>query len=91
MASLKYKKIITKVHIWDTAGQERFRSLALNYINNSHVFAFVYDITDKKSYENISNWLSIALVKNKNSKFNFLIGNKCNKENERQVSLNEAE
>ena len=79
------------MHIWDTAGQERFRSLALNYINNSHVFAFVYDITDKKSYENISNWLSIALVKNKNSKFNFLIGNKCNKENERQVSLNEAE
>ena len=79
------------MHIWDTAGQERFRSLALNYINNSHVFAFVNDITDKKSYENISNWLSIALVKNKNSKFNFLIGNKCNKENERQVSLNEAE
>ena len=91
LASLKYKKIITKVHIWDTAGQERFRSLALNYINNSHGFAFVYDITDKKSYENITNWISIALDKNKNSKFNFLIGNKSDKENERQISQNEAE
>ena len=91
LASLKYKKIIIKVHIWDTAGQERFRSLALNYINNSHGFAFVYDITDKSSYENVTNWINIALEKNKNSKFNFLIGNKCDKENERQVSQNEAE
>ena len=91
LASLKYKKIITKIHIWDTAGQERFRSLALNYINNSHGFAFLYDITDKNSYKNITKWINIALEKNNNSKFNFLIGNKSDKENERQVPQNEAE
>ena len=31
LVTLKYKDIISKVHIWDTAGQERFRSLTLNY------------------------------------------------------------
>ena len=65
--------------------------MALNYINNSHGFAFLYDITDKNSYKNITKWINIALEKNNNSKFNFLIGNKSDKENERQVPQNEAE
>ena len=45
LVTLQYRDIISKVHIWDTAGQERFRSLALNYLNNSHAFIFVYDLT----------------------------------------------
>jgi Ras-related protein Rab-1A len=91
VVTLKYKDIISKVHIWDTAGQERFRFLALNYLHNSHGFVFVYDITDKNSFNNIENWITTALDKNKKSIANFLIGNKCDKEGERQVSREEAE
>ena len=91
LVTLKYKDVITKVHIWDTAGQEKYRSLALNYMNNSHGFAFIYDITDKKSFENVVSWINLALDKNKKSIFNFLIGNKCDIENKRQVEQSEAE
>ena len=91
LVTLKYKKIISKIHIWDTAGQERFRSMALNYINNSHGFAFVYDIADKSSFDNINNWIDLVLDKNKKSVFNFLIGNKCDIDKERQVSQNDGQ
>ena len=91
LVTLKYKKIISKIHIWDTAGQERFRSLALNYINNSHGFVFIYDITDKSSFDNINNWIDLTLDKNKKSVFNFLIGNKCDIEKERKVPQNEGQ
>jgi small GTP-binding protein len=91
LVTLKYKNTISKIHIWDTAGQERFRSLALNYINKSHGFIFIYDITDKKTFENVSNWINLALDKNKNSISNFLIGNKIDREDRRQVSQNEGE
>ena len=91
LVTLQYGDIISKLHIWDTAGQERFRSLALNYINNSHAFIFIYDISDKSSFENLQNWIKIAFDKNKNSIVNLLIGNKCDKEEERQISQSEGE
>ena len=91
LISLKYKNTISKIHIWDTAGQERFRSLALNYINKSHGFVFMYDVCDKKSFENVTNWINLALEKNNKSICNFLIGNKVDKEDRREVSQNEGE
>ena len=69
--TLKYKNIISKIHIWDTAGQERFRSLALNYINNSQGFIFVYDITNRESFNNVENWVNLALEKNNKNISNF--------------------
>jgi Ras-related protein Rab-1A len=89
--TLKCKNIISKIHIWDTAGQERFRSLALNYINNSQGFIFVYDITNRESFNNIENWVNLALEKNNKNICNILVGNKTDKEAERKVSVKEGE
>ena len=91
VVTLKYKDIISKIHIWDTAGQERFRSLSLNYLHNSHGFIFVYDVSDKNSFDNIINWINLGFDNNKNSIINFLIGNKCDLENKREVSQKEGE
>ncbi len=91
LATLKYNDIISKVHIWDTAGQERFRALTVNYVHNAHGFIFVYDITNKDSFDNIANWIDLSLDNNKNSIINFLIGNKSDQESERKVQRSEAE
>ena len=91
VATLKYDNIISKIHIWDTAGQERFRSLSLNYINNSHGFIFIYDITSSVSFENVEKWISSALQKNNHTVANFLVGNKSDLEQERKVSKSKAE
>ena len=91
IVTLKYKDIISKLNIWDTAGQERFKSLAVNYLHNSHGFIFVFDITNKESFENITNWINLSFDTNKNSIINFLIGNKCDKDSDRKVQQSEAE
>ena len=46
------------IHMWDTAGQERFRSLSKIFIKDSQIVLFVYDITNRKSFENISFWVN---------------------------------
>ena len=91
VVTLKYNNIISKLHIWDTAGQERFRSLAINYLNYSHGFIFVYDITNKESFNSVVNWINLAFEKNNHYIANFLVGNKCDIEEERKVDKNEAE
>ncbi len=41
---------------WDTAGQEKFRSLSRIFINKSNIVIFVYDITNKNSFEQIKSY-----------------------------------
>ena len=44
--------------LWDTAGQERFRSLNKIYIKDSQIVVFVYDITQKKTFDELSFWVN---------------------------------
>ena len=65
--------------------------MALNYLNNTHGFIFVYDITNVESFHNAVNWINLALEKNNHTIANFLVGNKSDKEEERKVSEKEGE
>ena len=42
--------------IWDTAGQEKYRALAKVFYKNAAVCILVYDITRKKSFEELKNY-----------------------------------
>ena len=55
---LKDIKKFIKFEIWDTAGQEKFRSLARVFYNNASVCIMVYDMTNKKSFEELKNFWS---------------------------------
>jgi len=44
------------VNLWDTIGQEKFRSLTRIFIKDSKIVIFVYDITNKKSFEELEYW-----------------------------------
>ena len=46
-----------KLTIWDTAGQERFRSIPLKYYKNADGVLLLYDLTNKKSFDDISTWM----------------------------------
>ena len=91
VVTLKYNDIVVKLHIWDTAGQERFRSLAVNYFKSANGFIFVYDITNQDSFNSINNWVNLVANNNKNAIVNILIGNKCDKEEERSIEKDEGE
>jgi small GTP-binding protein len=45
--------------IWDTAGQEKFRSLVPLYYRNSVGCICVFDVTNRKSFDNIGMWIQI--------------------------------
>ena len=56
------KKIQLK--LFDTAGQERYHSLTKSYFKNADAVLFVYAINDKKSFENIKDWVKIFMDNN---------------------------
>ena len=49
------KKI--QLQIFDTAGQERFRALAKNLYKGADGILIVYDISDKKTFDSIEEWI----------------------------------
>ena len=80
-----------KVQIWDTAGQEKYRSIKSSYYKGAQVCLLVYDITKKKSFDNIDKWYS-ELKSNSDEKiYTMLLGNKSDLEENREVSIEEAE
>ena len=89
---VEYKTKIVKVNglditlqIWDTAGQERFRSLAKSFMQGADGILFVYDITYKKSFDSIKNW--IRQTEDVNGSFQkIIVGNKIDLSNKREVS-----
>eukprot|EP01132_Coremiostelium_polycephalum_P009623 gene9623-11793_t len=80
-----------KLQIWDTAGQERFRSVTRSYYRGSAGVILVYDISNRESYNHITNWLSDARALASKDVTIILVGNKSDiPDNEREVTFNEA-
>ena len=82
------KKI--KMQIWDTAGQERFKNIISSYYRGAHGILLIYDVTDKDSFKNLSNWI-IEIEKNSSKQvLKVLIGNKTDLEDKRVVTYNQG-
>jgi len=87
-------KIVT-LQIWDTAGQERFQSLGNAFYRGSDACVLVYDITNAQSFNKVEEWRSNFIAQaapDDPKKFPFLLlGNKLDKDNQRQVDKNQAD
>ena len=82
------KKI--KMQIWDTAGQERFKNIIASYYRGAHGILLLYDVTDKDSFKNLSNWL-IEIEKNASKNvLKILIGNKSDLDDKRVITYNQG-
>ena len=82
------KKI--KMQIWDTAGQERFKNIIASYYRGAHGILLIFDVTDKDSFKNLSNWL-IEIEKNANKNvLKVLIGNKTDLEEKRVITYHQG-
>lgn len=80
-----------KFLLWDTAGQERFKNITRMYYRGAQVVIFVYDITDKKSFTNIIEWIQEIDSGNQENPIKILVGNKLDLESMRKVSISEAQ
>ena len=58
-----FKKIMNidnklfNIYLWDTIGQEKLKSLTKIFFKNAKIVILVYDITNKKSLEELNYWL----------------------------------
>ncbi len=73
-------KFNIRLSIWDTAGQERFRSITKNIFRNANGVLFVYDVTVKKSFESIREWIKDTQKIDKDIK-GIILGNKIDLDN----------
>ena len=80
-----------KLQIWDTCGQEVYRSLISSFYRSASLAIIVYSIDSEESFSNIEKWLNdIKSQSNPNIKI-FLIGNKADLEDKRQVTKEKGE
>ena len=71
--------ISIKLKIIDTGGQEKYRSLSKSYYKNADGVFFVFDLSDRNTFDEIQTWINLFQENNNgNEKIpQFLIGNKC--------------
>ena len=73
---VKYKNKKYQLTFIDTAGQERYKALTRSLLRNTDGVLFVFDISDKKSFEDLESWYDLYKEENENV-IGLLIGNKC--------------
>eukprot|EP00747_Dinoflagellata_sp_TGD_P170326 gnl/TRDRNA2_/TRDRNA2_201615_c0_seq1.p1 gnl/TRDRNA2_/TRDRNA2_201615_c0~~gnl/TRDRNA2_/TRDRNA2_201615_c0_seq1.p1 ORF type:complete len:618 (-),score=101.99 gnl/TRDRNA2_/TRDRNA2_201615_c0_seq1:79-1854(-) len=83
---------LVKLQLWDTAGQERFSVVTGNYYRNSDGFIFVFDATNRASFDHVEQWLGQVQQHHDcgPTTIKILVGNKFDLVNELVVSEDEA-
>lgn len=89
-SSMKIHSHVIRVQIWDTAGQDRYRAITTSYYRGALGGLVVYDITNKKSFVNISHWIS-EFREHVSQPVMVLVGNKSDLVDQREVSTQDAQ
>ena len=87
---IRINNINMKIQIWDTCGQEVYRSLIASFYRNSSLAIIVYAINDRQSYINVGSWINDIKSSSSPDIKIFLIGNKYDLEESRQVGTKEG-
>lgn len=75
-----------KLQIWDTAGQERFHTITTSYYRGANGIMMVYDITNTKTFDSVTKWLSNVSDHASADVRKVLLGNKSDQEEKRMIS-----
>jgi len=47
-----------EIKLYDTAGEEKFRALTKSFFNGANGIFLIYDVTERNSFEQVSEWLN---------------------------------
>ena len=76
--------------LYDTAGQEKFRSLIPMYTRDANIILLVYDISNRDSFTNLSQWLKDLTNVNMEEIILCVVGNKIDLIDKRAVNTEEG-
>ena len=83
---------IIRIQIWDTCGNETYDEIMKNFYRSALCIFVVFSLDDENSFLNLNKWIyDIKKVNENESPIIVLIGNKKDKESERQISKEQIE
>ena len=83
---------ICKLHILDTAGEEEYTALLEIQIKDNQGIIMMYSIQYRYTFEAIMKYYDLVIKSKQGMKINtVLVGNKCDLEEEREVSFTEGQ
>ncbi|CAK6447052.1 unnamed protein product [Pipistrellus nathusii] len=74
------------LQLWDTAGQERYHSMTRQLLRKADGVVLMYDVTSQESFAHVHYWLDCLRDSGPDGVAILLLGNKMDREEERQVS-----
>lgn len=74
-----------KLQLWDTAGDDQFRAIVRSYYPQAAGALLVYDITNRASFLHLRERLQELRQATEQELFLLIVGNKCDREEERRV------
>jgi small GTP-binding protein len=80
-----------KLQIWDTAGQERFKTLVPMYYRGAIAAVICYSLVDSSSVKEVEFWINSVKAGHSSDPKLFIVGNKLDLEDGRQVPRAEGE
>lgn len=89
--NLRIDNKVIKLQIWDTCGQEIYKFLISNFYRNSSLAVLMYAINDKETFNHVDSWLSELKNNASNDIKIFLVANKADLEEDRQILKEEGE
>ena len=87
---LNIENKIIKSQFWEYSSGERFRIIPPSYYRTTHGFIVIYDISNKYSFNQIRKWLEQIELYSPPEARKILIGNKNDKNSEREISEEEG-
>ena len=99
-ADFKKKEVVVNntivtVQIWDTAGQEKYQAIGHAFYKGADCCAICFDLTRQDTFNKLESWKEGFLTHAgtaSQKQFPFVVmGNKCDREEQRQVSRETAE
>ena len=79
-----------KYLIWDTAGEDRMKTMTYSYYRGCHVILIVFDVTERKSFQSVTNWVECVDKFAKRNVLRILVGNKIDLADKRAISTEEG-
>jgi len=87
---LRVEGKVIKLQIWDTAGQESFKSVTRIFYRGAHCVFLTYDVTREETFVNLLDWLKEIKQHASEDVRVYLIGNKSEMEEQREVTYQRA-
>jgi small GTP-binding protein len=88
---VKINDKIIKLNIWDTCGMKDFFSCTKNIFTDVALAIIAYSIDSRESFDNLEGWINTLKANSSPNVLKFIVGNKCDLVDEREVQKDEGE